>query len=259
MHIRNMIILRNSIVIFFVVVCFQNAEAQYNVQDTTIAALLIDFQFTLHNPGGDLADRFGSFASIGGSIGRKTEKNWYFGIEGNYIFGSQVKELDMLDAFVDDNGLLLGLAGVFPDVSAQMRGFNLSFNVGKTIPLFGPNDNSGIYISAGVGFLEHKIKFQDPINEVPMLASQDYAQGYDRLCNGVMLSQFVGYRYMGNRRLLNFIIGFDFRQGFTASRRDFDYDTGFRNTDQRVNFLYGLKSGFTLPLYKRAPEEFYYY
>lgn len=254
-----MIILRISAVVFIALMGLQNAEAQYNVQDTTIAAMLVDFQFALHNPGGDLTNRFGSFASIGGSVGRKTERNWYFGLEGNYLFGSQVKELDMLHSFVDDNGLLLGLAGVFPDVTVLMRGLNLSFNVGKTIPLFGPNKNSGIYISAGVGFLQHKIKFQDPINEVPMLASQQYAHGYDRLCNGVMLSQFAGYRYMGNRRLLNFIIGFDFRQAFTASRREYDYDTGVRNTLQRVDLIYGLKAGFTLPLYKRAPEEFYYY
>lgn len=233
------------------------SQAQQSVSDSVIGVVLIDVTYTLQSPGGDLSDRFGLNSAVGGSFYYKTKSNWLIGASGNFMFGSDVKERTMLDGFRDENGGILGTTGLYANVLLYQRGFNLEARVGKIFPWFGPNPNSGIMVTAGVGFLQHKIRFEDSVEEVPLLLD-DNAKGYDRLTNGLMISQFIGYRYLGNRRLMNFIAGIEVMEAFTRNRRQFNYDTRSEDNESRLDLLYGFRIGFTLPLYKRVPKEFYY-
>jgi hypothetical protein len=72
-----------------------------------------------------------------------------------------------------------------------------------------------------------------------------------------MLSQFLGYHYMSNSRLANFLIGLEVVEGFTQGRRDLNYDTGTTDTEARFDLLYGVRIGWIVPLYQRQPELFY--
>jgi hypothetical protein len=46
-------------------------------------------------------------------------------------------------------------------------------------------------------------------------------------------------------------------EGFTQSRRSYDYDLMKQDTKKRLDILYGGKVAWILPLYKKAPQEFY--
>ena len=58
--------------------------------------------------------------------------------------------------------------------------------------------------------------------------------------------------------MINFFGGFEFTQGFLQGRRVWLYDLEKPGTGNRLDLLSGFRIGWTLPLYKRTPNEFYY-
>jgi hypothetical protein len=87
----------------------------------------------------------------------------------------------------------------------------------------------------------------------------NYKKGYDRLTNGLGLLGSVGYRFFGNKRLVNFYLALDMSANFTAERRDYNFDLLGKNDQQRTDILTGFRAGWTLPLYPSAPEKKYFY
>ena len=135
------------------------------------------------------------------------------------------------------------------------------FKGGKVFPhllgkkkTIGPNENSGIIVTGGVGMLMHKIHIT---GTSPQL-TEEYKKGYDRLTFGVATSEFVGYFHMSNNRMLNFYFGVEFVQGWTVNRRGYNFDEMSTDTEKRLDHLSGFKVGWVLPLYKRVADEFYF-
>lgn len=237
---------------------FFGVYSQSSVKDSIIKCVLIAPSFSFQIPGGDLANRFGTNSGLGISVGIKNKKNWTFSLDGNFIFGTQIKETSIFSNLTVDGGYIIGSDGLYADVRAYERGYTVFAAVGKIIPYKGPNPNCGIFLQGGIGFMQHKIRIEDKKNSVPALQG-DYLQGYDRLTNGLALRQFVGYAYLGNKRLVNFFGGFEFIEGFTQGKRNFNYNTGLSETGNRFDLLMGIKLGWIMPFYKQAPEKFYTY
>ena len=63
---------------------------------------------------------------------------------------------------------------------------------------------------------------------------------------------------MGNSKLLNFYAGFEFVQGFTKSQRDWIFDEMRKDNSNHLDLFYGIKVGWILPIYNRAPDKYYY-
>jgi len=237
---------------------FLGVNAQSSVKDSIIKCILVSPSFSLQVPGGDMANRFGTNSTVGVSVGLKNKKNWTFSLEGNFIFGTQIKETSIFSNLTVDGGFIVGSDGLYADIRAYERGYTVFANLGKIIPYKGPNLNSGILLQAGFGFLQHKIRIEDKKNAVPAL-QDNYLQGYDRLTNGIALRQFIGYAYLGNKRLVNFFGGLEFVEGFTEGKRNFNFSTGLSDTGNRFDFMMGVKLGWIMPFYKQAPEKFYTY
>ncbi|MFT6323267.1 MAG: hypothetical protein ACJAWO_000819 [Halieaceae bacterium] len=242
----------------FLVVFSSASIAQVNIKDSTVFAPIIDFSYAYKVPGGDLAERFGNHSEIGVSFLFKTRNNLLWGVDWNYMFGDNVTELDFTNSFRDDKGGILGSNGLYSEIYFVERGFTVSSKVGKILNLLSANPNSGVMILGGVGFVQHRIKFEDKFNEVPLLSSDGYYQGYDRMINGLLLTEFIGYRLLSNRRLINVFGGFEFTQGFTKNQRSYNYDTGVKDDANRLDYTWGCKVGFSLPLYKPTPQEYYF-
>lgn len=233
-------------------------HAQVNVRDSTIFAPMISATYTFQIPGGDMKNRFGNNSNVGASFIIKDKKNYLYGFTGGFLFGDNVVENTILDGMKTANGTILNSEGLVADVYLYQRGFSFFGNFGKQFPIMSPNKNSGIYLIGGLGYIQHKIKIQDKGGSVPQLRDE-FLNGYDRLTNGMALSEAIGYRYLGNRRLTNFYIEVEFVQGFTKNRRSFNYDTMSKDDSKRTDLLTGFKFGWTIPLYKKVPREFYYY
>ncbi len=235
-----------------------NLFAQVSVKDSSIFSPLIGFSYSYQIPDGDMAKRFGNSSSVQLNLDFKTQKQWIFGINGTYFFGKDIKEAGIFDSISTPDGYIISQSGEFADVRLYERGFTISVTAGRLFALNIPNPNSGIVFNIGLGFMQHKIRIETIGNNVPQLTTT-YKKGYDRLSNGLLLSENLGYLYLSNNRLANFYIGFECMQGFTKSRRSFDFDLMKQDTQKRLDILYGGKITWILPLYKKAPQAFYYY
>jgi hypothetical protein len=260
-----MTIMKSYVLFFalmFVGVC---GFAQKSIRDSAITMGHLSIVYSANLPAGDLGKRFGFSNQIGGEGGLKLASNFYFTSGLKFFFGGEVKEAvaaNVVQLIGSDSAgyqtMALGADGRFYTVRYFLRGMIIPFTVGKIFPLNKQNLNSGIYLELGGQFIQHKIAIQAIGDNVPYL-SKPYLKGYDRLTNGFGLVQGFGYRYYGNNRFTNFFFGAEFSQNFTRSRRDYNFDTGVKDDAQRLDLLFGLKAGWTFPIYKSAPEKEYYY
>ncbi|MCP3928456.1 MAG: hypothetical protein GY705_05075 [Bacteroidetes bacterium] len=222
-------------------------------------ALLVKISYGAQRPGGHLSDRFGNNLNVGGGAEWITAKNnFLFGLDGGFLFGNTVKQ-DVLANLRTEEGSIISNDRVYANIELRERGIQLGVFVGKLFSLSNKNPRSGIRITVGGGLLQHKIRIQDdPIKTVSQL-SGEYKKGYDRLTNGFALTEFIGYQILSANRQINFYAGFEFVQGFTKDRRDWDYYEQQKLEVDRLDQLYGFKVGWILPFYiGQNPEEIYY-
>ncbi|MDQ3048028.1 MAG: hypothetical protein M3R27_10800 [Bacteroidota bacterium] len=231
--------------------------AQVSVKDSSIYTPLISASYGYYFSAGDLSDRFGNNSAVQLGLEFKTQSYWTFGINGSFLFGKKVKE-SLFDSISTPDGGHINVNGEFADVRLYERGFTVSLTAGRMFAFKKPNPNSGIIVNVGLGFMQHKIRIETIGNNLPQL-SKEYKKGYDRLSNGLLLTESIGYMYLSNNRLVNFYIGFECMQGFTENRRSYNYDTMEHDSTKRLDVLYGGKIAWILPLYKKAPQEFYTY
>jgi len=254
--------LKKLLLLLFPVFLILHFQANAQLKDSIISVGMINANYSLGVPAGDLEDRFGISSDIGVGFLYKFGNNMLIGGNLGFIFGGNVKEDTIFRDIIHLNNIFYGSAGLSSNVVLLERGFSFYVRVGQLFPLFGPNPNSGLLLTAGAGFLQHKIRiqvnkdFQD--NELPQL-DNDQKKGYDRLSNGFSLNQFVGYMHLDNRKLMNFFIGFDISEAFTKNRRSWNFDTMEKDNTNRLDILYGFRVGWILPLYRKRVQEIYYY
>jgi len=230
---------------------------QVSVKDSAVFAPMVRLSYGLQVPYGDLQDRFGLSSTLGGSFIIKNKHNILYGVDGNFLFGNDVKETEILDGLKDRQGNITNEVGEITEFILLERGLLITGKVGILIPVIGPNPNSGLLLLGGVGLLQHKIRIEVQNNTAPQIRD-DYKKGYDRLTNGLALTQFIGYQHLGNGRLVNFFGGVELIQGFTKNRRSYNFDTQEKDDKARTDLTVGFRVGWMLPLYKRVPREFYF-
>ncbi|MEZ5043714.1 MAG: hypothetical protein R2828_27705 [Saprospiraceae bacterium] len=247
--------------IFFIIVCCKCplwSQADPFAQNKG-QVLMPYISYAGHTPGADLADRFGSHASIGLGMEWMSEKgNWILGLNGNFLFGTKVKE-DVLALLRTEAGYIIGNNRLPADIRLRERGWLLHATFGKLFPLSAKHPRAGIRLTLSPGLLQHHIRvLNDPQQAVPQLLG-DYKKGYDRLTNGFSLTEFVGYQLLSADKRINFFLGLEFTQAFTQNRRDFDFITRRKDTTKRLDLVYGLRIGWIIPFYIGIGEEAIYY
>lgn len=250
--------------IFIALVCTlfflsNNSVAQREVKDSIIGTPWVGIQYGLNWTGGDLADRFGLINHVGFLAGYKTNKNWIYAVDGNFMFGDQIRLTGLFDHLADSKGIINDINGDIATIRVASRGFNVNLSVGKIFPVLSPNNNSGIYVYAGAGYLAYKLRIETQDHVVPQI-ELEYKKGYDRLTSGINTEQFVGYAYMANQGALNFYGGFYIQEGFTKNRRNVFFDQPDTPVSEktRLDIQYGFKVGWLIPIYKRLPKSYYY-
>ncbi len=213
--------------------------------------------YSLQIPSGDLVTDFGEGSEIGGGAGIKTKLNWMIGAEATLLFGGEVKQ-NTLEGLLNSSNQITNMYGEPGIISMRQSGFKVIGTLGKIISVFGVNQNSGILIRGNLGFLQHKIYIESDGNNVPQLMG-DYVKGYDRLCNGMMVGEFIGWQNFSNNGAYHFIIGFEFTQAFTENRRDWDFATKQKIDDNRLDLIYALKLGYYIPFRQKQSTGYFYY
>jgi hypothetical protein len=232
--------------------------AQSNVRDSSAGMFLVQPGIAFQLPMGDMADRFGPNSSASMDVYYKWKKGWMAGVQGAFLFGSKVEQTNLFSNLVTSQGQIVATDGKYSDIRVFERGYTILLNFGKLISLKKPNPNSGFAVTVGAGYMQHKIRIEDKLNLTPSLQG-DYKKGYDHLASGLCLKQSVSYIYIGNHRLINFFIAAEVLEGLTHGRRSYDFDLEIPDTGKRTDILTGLRLGWILPLYKAAPEKYYFY
>jgi hypothetical protein len=233
-------------------------NAQANVRDSIIGAFVPYISYSYQFSGGDITKRYGDNSTIGLGLRYKTSKNFLFSVDANFIFGNDIKKTDsILSMVLTHDGYIIDGNGTYALYALYERGYNINFTFGKILPVLSPNPNSGLMITAGIGYMLHRMKIDNQHRTAPQI-SDDYAKGYDMLTGGLSLNQFVGWYYMGNSRLTNFFIGVEFHEAFTKSLRDWNFSTKEKDNNNYFDYFIGLKIGWMLPIYDRAPDKYYY-
>jgi len=250
--------LKKLYLLIFTALIVVGAHAQVNPNDSAVAAFLPTVNYAFQVAGGDMTLEYGNNSTIGAGVKYKTAANWIWSLDVNFIFGSTIKNADSILSMVEtDNHFIIDGNGTYALYSLYERGYNANISVGKIINVFKSNPNSGLMLTGGVGLLVHRMKIDNQHRTAPQIVG-DYAKGYDRLRAGLSLNEFVGYFYMGKSKLVNFYAGFEFVQGFTTSQRDWIFDQMKKDTGTQLDLFYGIKVGWFLPVYNRAPDAFYY-
>jgi hypothetical protein len=234
------------------------AGAQVNVRDSSISVSMLYPAFAIQVPGGNLKERFGNSTSIGPGFMLKTKNNWLLAIEAGFIFGNDIKnEQKILENISTTEGWVIDGNGTYAEIHMYERGFTGMAGIGKIFPGMGSNPNSGIILMLKGGYLQHKIRIENPGNAAVQVFGA-YKKGYDKLSDGPALSEFVGYMYLGNNRIASFFGGVNIIQAWTQSRRIYDFHDMKKDDSVHFDLLYEIKVGWIIPFYKRASREFYY-
>lgn len=253
------------------------AQTPRNLSKEPIATTMFQVTYAFQFPGLDTKTDFGVNSTIGGSVIYKTEGNWLFTANGNFIFGSetQVKgtRIDILGESVTTvTGEVIGGNGIPTAMAFFQRGFHFQAEVGKLFP-FKPNPNSGFFVQAGIGYLRNRIRIDYMIDaqNPPYQLTGDYQYGYDRMRGGIAFHGEAGYLLMSNNRLYNLSLSLEVTYARTKPLRDYDfrvfYDEdgephvmGFNDKSKRFNDLYfGIRLSWMIPTYQRQPDAYYYY
>lgn len=249
----------NRLVFFGVFLLSFSVNAQRNVKDSTIGTPWIGIHYGANWTQKDLAKRYGYLNHLGLTAGYKTNKNWTWTLDGNFIFGDQIRVTGLFDNLVDSYGNITDVNGTVAQVLVLARGFNANVAIGKIFPVLSPNRNSGIYVHAGAGFLMHKMRIDTRDQVIPQI-ELNYRKGYDRLSMGINFHQFIGYAFMANRGLINFYGGMYIQEGFTKNKRLINFDEPDIPVSQKtmLDVQVGLRAGWLIPVYKRKPKDFYF-
>lgn len=251
------------------------AQQPKDVMKDPIPVAMFQATYAFHIPGMDTKKLYGVSHNIGGSFVYKTESNWLFTANGNYIYGTKLN-IDRVQIFGEgittDVGEIIGSAGSFTTLEINQRGLFFQGEVGRLFPL-GPNPNSGFFVQAGLGYLRSRIRVDYPVTMLnnPYQVDGDCKYGYDRMRGGPALHLEVGYLLLSDTRLLNASVSFEVNYARTRDLRDYDFrvftnsETGVMEpvgpTDphKRYNDLYyGIRVTWNIPTYQRQPEEYYY-
>ncbi len=223
-------------------------------KDDKSKAVLAHFTLGGHLPGGDLVDRFGLNGSVGAGAEFISKKNWIIGLEGGFIFGNKVKE-DPLSILRTPSGDIIGNDRAIATTRYQERGLYVGAILGKLITF--SEKRSGLRLTMGGGWSQHSIRIFDDTRTVVQIKG-DYKKGYDRLCGGPALQQFIGWQKLGYGRSMSWLFGFEFNQAFTNTRRDWDFTEMRKLEGKRLDLRFGVRVAWTLPFYTGTAEEIYY-
>lgn len=243
-------------IILLFVICSWTIQAQTFKLDKDSPFLGLQFSYGFQSAQADLNTRFGNHLALGSGLEYIIpSKKIIFGLQYHFHYGSLVKEDVLVDLRTSQNFIFGSLGGV-ADVQLRQRGFYSGLSAGY----YQRFKDNGMAFSAniGVGLLQHKIRVQDNSRAADFL-SGEYLKGYDRLSNGLAFYQSIRFQQLTPARRLNYHVALEVFEGFTKSRRDFDYASGTMMNEKRLDVILALRFCYYLPVISgKKPEEIFY-
>ena len=238
---------------------YKNTNAQSSHKDSIINIPTIAIQYAYQIPAGNIKEFYGNNSKIGIEFNMKFKNNFILGASSGFLFGENIKNKESyFRSIQNSNGYITDANGQFAEVFLYERGFNIELITGYIFNKLNNNPNSGPFIHVGLGYLSYWTRAENP--GLTVIHIQDeYKYIYDRMRHGFSSSQLIGYKHYGNKNLGNFYVGLEFTQAWTDNGRFFNIDLNKSQLGAKLDLFYSIKIAWMVPLYKKAPKEFYYY
>ena len=212
--------------------------------------------YTYQIPKGSLSEKFGDNSSIQITYLIEKPSNLFFGIELGYLFGNNVKDSMLFESISTTDGYIIGSDGRYATELLMQRGFDSYLFLGYAIHSK-PNNLSGLYLSAGLGYLQHKIFIDTRNQNLPQL-NNEYKKGYDLLTDGISSKLSIDYKYF-SRQGFQFSIGVNYILARTKNQRTYSFNEMlYLSNKKKWDQLLGFKAGIIIPIQKVNQEEYYY-
>ena len=251
-----------SLIFIMFVIAPLFAMAQKDIKNEHISTFMFQATYAYQFPGRDTKVLYDHNNSIGGSLIYKTESNWIFAFNGNFISGNKVNisRKELFGDVLDSNSEIITGDGIYGKYALYERGAHFQLKAGKIFSILAPNPNCGFFVQGGLGYLFNRIRteFGSYASPPPALAG-DYPLGYDRQRGGFAWSGEFGYLFMSNTRALNFSLSVEFIQAYTKPMRQWDFNMMKKDTNTYIDQYIGIRAAVYIPTYKRKPAEYYYY
>lgn len=237
-------------------------QAQKDITKECIPTAMFSATYSYQFPGADTKTLYGNNSTVGASIHYKTDKNWLWSVNGNFIFSDGIKASreEILGIILDHNGQLITGDGIYGSYAMFERGFHFNAKFGKIFNILAPNPNSGFFVNGSLGYLLNRVRIEFSSNaSPPQNLDGDYRYGYDRMRGGFAYSGEIGYLYMSSSRVFNFSLSMEFVQAHTKSLREWDFNLMGPDLKSYIDRYFGIKFAVYIPTYKRMPSEYYYY
>jgi len=241
-----------KVIFIFLSSAFLNVNAQENKQSA------FTFNYNYQIPTADLANTFGNNSAIGASYFSETANNLFYGIEGNYMFGNNVKDSTLFDNISTSTGGVIDAAGHYANINLLQRGFDAHIFAGYAFH-FTENNLSGIYLSQGFGYMQHQIFIDTKNQNIPQL-NEEMKKGYDRFSNGFSTKFSADYKYYHKKGKFQISSGVNYTMAYTKIQRAYDFANKEHYSSKRKwDQLLGFKVEVIIPIHRKNEEEFHYY
>ena len=243
--------IKNICIILFSIV-FLNINAQENKQSA------FAFNYNYQIPIGTIANVYGDNSAVGASYFFETSNNLIFGVEASYMFGINIKNPNIFNNISTENGAIIDANGYYANVKTMQRGFNSHLFSGYAFHFF-KNNLSGIYISQGIGYLQHQIFIDTKNQTIPQL-NEEMKKGYDRFSNGLSTKFCFEYKYYHRKGKFQISSGVNYIIAYTKNQRIYDFAKNeYYQNKRTLDQLLGLKIEIIIPINRKNKEEFHYF
>ncbi|MCU0329305.1 MAG: hypothetical protein MUE53_09965 [Chitinophagales bacterium] len=231
-------------------------QAQFSFKDKKGDLILgIMPEYTYQFGTGYIQENYSNFSNIGFGGFIKFKNNYLLGIRGNFIFGANVTNRNILGQMVTNNQTIISrdLFGEIP--SLEGRGANVDIRVGKIFQVFRNQRNSGVTMEFNLGYGFYQT-FVNVDNLILKQFSAPYDQAYDRRIAGFSFGQFIGYSYFSYDRVINATIGFQNYIHFMNLDYAWDFETNLPANRQPGTFMtFGPKFGLIIGIFPKNQKE----
>tara|TARA_B100001250_G_scaffold334074_1_gene299887 strand:+ start:29989 stop:30735 length:747 start_codon:yes stop_codon:yes gene_type:complete len=241
-----------TICILLISIVFLNTSAQNYRQST------FSFNYNYQIPIGNLANSFGNSSAIGGSFLVETRSNVLFGFEVNYLFGDNIKDSTIFNNISTSNGAIIGADGYYANINVMQRGFDCYLFTGYAFHLT-KNNLSGIYLSQGIGYLQHQIFINTKNQDIPQL-NEEMKEGYDRFSSGFSTKLSIDYKYYHKKGRFQISSGVNYTMAYSKNQRTYDFaNNSYYSNKTSLDQLLGYKIEIIIPIQRKNEEKFHYF
>lgn len=260
-----------------------NAVAQENIHPDTLQCPIVGFHAAMaapltslssataldgsavpHATMGDLYKA--PWMDVGMDIAFKWRNGLFLNLEGSLIFSNnnlRDRLRRMTDVYTSSQ-MIIGANGTDAVVTCYNRMLAAKLGIGKVFALSDKNPNSGPFARLDVGLMQNQTIFLLNQHVDAPQVNGDYAHLYDHQRRGFMLSQALGYWFIGNKSaILNFNVSFELTEVWNHSTRDYVIDDYIPmhgpDNNNYFDLLYGIKLTWMFPITGKPAYDYYYY